>query len=84
MQVEVDRQLLLAEVLLLQLRLGGDARLELLDLRLRVEEIAGDRHGDEDREQHEELRRHVPGAGIVPVGALELVDERVEVEGHGI
>jgi hypothetical protein len=82
-EIQVDRLPLLGEVVLLELLLLDAPGFELGDLVLRIGEEP--RHGDadEDGEQHQDLGRPVPSAGVLPVGALELVDDRVQVERHG-
>src|SRR6185503_10003838 len=82
-QIEVDRLALLVEVLLLQPVFLLVAGLESVDLPGGVGEVAADRDGHQDGEQHQRLRRGVPGSRIVPVGVLEIFDEGVEIEGHG-
>ena len=84
MQVEVDRLLLLVEVRLLQAHLLGFQLVEIFDLRRGVGEVAAHRNGDEDGDHHHELGRGVPGARILPVGPLEFLGDRIEVDGsHG-
>ena len=84
MQVEVDGLLLLVEILLLQPPFLAEQLVEVLDLRRGIEEIAGHRDGDKDADQHDQLGRGVPGARVLPVGALEFLGQRIEVDGrHG-
>ena len=83
-QIQIDRLLLLVEVLVLEPRFLAAQLLEVLDLAAGVDEIPGHGDRDEDAEQHQQLGRRVPGAGILPVGALELIEQGVEVDGrHG-
>src|SRR5581483_6087301 len=82
-QVEVDRLLLLVDILGLQLLFLAAAALEHLELALRVEEIARGRDGGEDREQRGELRDRRPGARILRVEMLEIFRYGLEVERHG-